>query len=430
MDSKLYRIKALELDAQDRLALYRTHFTQSDTIYLDGNSLGKLPLKSIDLIQELVTHQWGDRLIQSWNENWIELPQRIATKIAKLVGAQPNEIFIGDTTSVNLFKLAFAALYFNTNKTEIITDELNFPTDLYILQGLIENQFPGHKINIIKSKDQVSIDENDVKNAINDHTALICLSHVLFKSAFMYDMKTINEQAHRQNALTLWDLSHATGAVPLKLNEWNTDLAVGCTYKYLNGGPGSPAFLYIRKDLQSSLTNPIWAWFGHRQPFDFDSMYKPSESIQKFATGTPSILSLAPVEIGVDILLQSGIDAIREKSMQQTEFMIQMIQNILMPVGFTIASPLTSRARGSHISIQHDEANRIYKAMIDPIDGSVPIIPDFRPPNNIRLGVAALYNSYLDLWNCVKRLRSIMESGEHKTVEKSSIFTKANPIGL
>jgi len=346
------------------------------------------------------------------------LPQRIATKIAKLTGAQPDEIFIGDTTSVNLFKLAFAALKFNKHKSEIITDELNFPTDQYILQGLVSNQFPDHQINVIKSNDLITMDEIEIQKAITINTALACFSHVQYKSSFMYDMHAINEQAHRHHVLTLWDLSHAIGAVPIKLNEWKADMAVGCTYKYLNGGPGSPAFLYIRKELQSDLINPIWAWFGHQRPFDFDNRYQPSDTIQKFATGTPSILSLAPVEIGADILLEAGMDSIREKSIQQTDFLIKMIHQILLPLGFCIASPLASHRRGSHISIQHPEAYRISKAMIEPANDAIKIIPDFRPPNNIRLGAAALYTSYMDLWTCVQRIKLIVENEEFAQWDK------------
>lgn len=424
MEPEQYKKIAEGFDAGDELSRYGKYFSKSESIYLDGNSLGKLPLKSVDLIHDIVHHQWGDRLILSWNENWMGLPQRIAAKIARLVGAQPDEIFIGDSTSINLFKLACAALYYNKNKTEIITDDLNFPTDLYILQGLVANPFPNHKIKIIKSKDQISINEIEIHNAINTHTALLCLSHVLFKSAFMYNMKAINEKARKHNALTLWDLSHATGAVPIKLNEWGTDLAIGCTYKYLNGGPGSPAFLYVRKALQSRLSNIIWAWFGHQRPFDFDSKYQASDGIQKFATGTPSILSLAPVEVGVDILLEAGIDAIRQKSVNQTNFFIDMIKEVLIPYGFTISSPLNSDQRGSHISIQHHEAHRIYQAMIEPRGISKPIIPDFRPPNNIRLGIAALYTSYMDLWTCVIRMKEIMENKEYESKTNFSNETK------
>lgn len=414
MTLEQYRDKAELGDAQDKLSSFRNRFTQSDDIYLDGNSLGKLPLKSIGLLNELINNQWGNRLIRSWNENWLELPHRIASKIATLVGAHPDEIFIGDTTSVNLFKLAYAALKFNKDKNEIVTDALNFPTDQYVLQGLVSNQFPDHRIKIVQSIDQITIDENEFLKAINSNTALVTLSHVQYKSAFLYDMNAINEHAHRHRALTLWDLSHATGAVPIKLNEWKADLAVGCTYKYLNGGPGSPAYLYIRKELQSDLINPIWAWFGHQRPFDFDSVYRPAGTIQKFATGTPSILSLAPVETGADLLLEAGIDSIREKSIQQTDFLLKMIRDILLPSGFSIASPLASHLRGSHISIQHPEAYRISKAMISPAEDAISIIPDFRPPNNLRLGVAALYTRYMDLWFCVQRMKSIVENEEYQ----------------
>ncbi len=412
---------ALELDKNDELASFRNRFVENEVIYLDGNSLGKLPKKSIELTAQIVREQWGNRMIRSWNEHWIDLSNRIAAKIAQIVGARADEIFVGDTTSINLFKLAFGVLKLQNNKSEILTDSLNFPTDLYVLEGLIQNHFQNHSLKIIESDDGIGYDLNDLVANINQNTALVCLSHVLYKSAFMYDMQQINEVAHQQNALVLWDLSHATGAVPIKLNDWKADLAVGCTYKYLNGGPGSPAFLYVRKDLQEKLTNPIWAWFSHKRPFDFSADYQAADSIQRFATSTPSILSLAPIEVGVDVFLEAGMDKIREKSIHQSSFLIEMIEKYLIPVGFSIASPVNVNHRGSHISIQHPEGYRINKAMINPSDGSIPIIPDFRPPNNIRLGIAPLYNTFHELYQCIERILKIIENKEFEQFDKEII---------
>lgn len=414
MINELYQ-KAFELDKKDELAGFKDAFiSEPDTIYLDGNSLGKLPKKTIEQTTDLVTNQWGKGLIRSWNEHWIDLPQKTAAKIAQIVGAQPDEIFVGDSTSLNLYKLAFAALSLNSSKKKIISDNLNFPTDLYILQGLIEQQFKDHLLNIIESQDGIMVDEKQFEEAIDDNIALIVLSHVVFKSAFMYDMARINVLAHQKGALVIWDLSHSVGSVPINLNESGADMAVGCTYKYLNGGPGAPAFLYVRKDLQKQLQSPIWAWFSHQAPFDFSLDYQPKESIQRFAVGTPSVISLAAIESGLDITLAAGLDRLRAKSQQQSEFLIDLIQRLLVPQGFSIASPLNVNQRGSHISIRHPEGYRISQAMIKPNDDSRIIIPDFRPPDNIRLGIAPLYNTFTELVDCVERIWKIVAEEQYK----------------
>lgn len=418
-----YYQKALEFDKNDSLALFRNQFESHDEIYLDGNSLGKLPKKTIELTTDLIQNQWGKRLIRSWNEHWMELPNKIAGKIAKIVGAREDEIFVGESTSINFYKLAYAALNFDTSRTKIISDSLNFPTDLYVLQGLIEQQFQSHSLKIIESKDDISVTEEQIIAELDQNTAFLTLSHVVFKSAFMYDMKKINDLVHQKNALVIWDLSHAAGAVPIHLNDSNADMAVGCTYKYLNGGPGSPAFLYIRKDLQEKLANPIWAWFSHQKPFDFSLDYEAKNTIQRFSTGTPSVLSLAATEPGLDLLIEAGISNLRQKSTLQSNFLLEMIQNCLVPLGFTIASPLDIHQRGSHISIQHAEGYRINRAMIEPFDGSKPIIPDFRPPNNIRLGIAPLYNTFQELYETVVRIKQIVEEKqyEHFSQEKLKV---------
>jgi kynureninase len=231
----------------------------------------------------------------------------------------------------------------------------------------------------------------------------------------MYDMKRINDAAHKHNSLVIWDLSHAAGAVEINLNDTNADMAIGCTYKYLNGGPGSPAFLYVRRDLQDKLINPIWGWFSHKKPFDFGADFTPNDGIQRFAVGTPSVLSLAATQAGLAITNEAGMPNLRQKSITQSSFLIELIQQYLIPLGFTIASPLEVEKRGSHISIQHPEGYRINRAMIEPKDGSPSIIPDFRPPNNIRLGIAPLYNTFEELYHSVIRIKKIVETEEYKT---------------
>jgi kynureninase len=410
-----YFKEAIELDKKDKLSHFKNHFVNDgQVIYLDGNSLGKLPKKTIEVTTDLVQNQWGNRLIRSWNENWMDLSSKLSKKIAVLVGAQPDEIFIGDSTSLNLYKLVFAALKATKDKFEVVSDNLNFPTDLYVLQGMIENHFNKHTLKLLNTKDGLTIDNDTLQNTISAKTALITLSYVTYKSSFKYNMKEVNELAHKNNSFIIWDLSHATGAVPVKLNESNADMAVGCTYKYLNGGPGSPAFLYVKKELQEQLLNPIWSWFSHEKPFDFDLNYKASNSIQKFGIGTPSILSLAAIEPGLDILLEAGITNVRAKSVQQSTFLLELIENELLPLDFTIASPKEAELRGSHISIQHTEGYRINRAMIAPKDDSKVIIPDFRPPNNIRLGIAPLYNSFTELCETVERIKSIVLTKEYE----------------
>lgn len=408
-----YYSEALDLDRNDILAGFSLSFVNDENlIYLDGNSLGKLPQNTIEQTSKLIEEQWGNRLIRSWNESWMNLPHKIAGKIARIVGAREDEIFVGDSTTINLYKLVFASLQSMPDRKKIVSDSLNFPADLYVIQGLIKQKFQNHSLQLAESKDGISIDEGTLEDVLDKQTALITLSYVAYKSSFMYDMQRVNELAHQNGSLLIWDLSHAAGAVPVSLNDTKADMAVGCTYKYLNGGPGAPAFLYVRKDLQEKLINPIWSWFSHENQFGFDLEYNASESVQKFATGTPSIISLAATEPGLDIILEAGIDNLREKSVRQSRFLLKMIEEQLVPLGFDIASPLDEKIRGSHISIQHSEGYKINRAMIEPEYDAVPIIPDFRPPSNIRIGIAPLYNSYMDLFYTVERIKAIVKEKE------------------
>jgi len=415
--------KALTLDKTDTLKSFKEKFVADPSlIYLDGNSLGKLPIKTIETTANIIEKQWGNRLIRSWNEHWIDLSKNIAAKIAKIVGAQPDEIFVGDTTSLNLYKLLFASLSLQKGKTEIITDDLNFPTDLYIIQGLIKQQFKNHTLKVLESASEIFMDTNTISEAISKKTSVTTLSLVSYKSSFLYDMETINNLAHKNDSLVVWDLSHAAGATTIKLNETNADMAVGCTYKYLNGGPGAPAFLYVRKDIQEKLTNPIWSWFAHEKPFDFNPNFIENSGIQKFAVSTPSILSLGAIAPGLDIILEAGITNIQTKSSKQSIFLINLIKHYLIPLGFKIASPLNDSQRGSHISITHCESYRINRAMIAPKNENTKIvIPDFRPPNLIRIGITPLYTSYLDLYEAIIRISEIVTTKEYEKISNEKL---------
>lgn len=404
---------AREQDRKDPLRSFRSHFQMDDPhiIYLDGNSLGRLPLKTIGHMQEVIEKQWGNRLIRSWNDDWIGLTGRLSRKIASLVGASQDEILVGDSTSVNLYKLVIAALQHQEHRHIVISDNLNFPSDLYVLQGAIHLLGSKHELKLVESEDGIGIDPERIEQLIDKDTALLTLSHAAFKSAYLYDMEKITGMAHKKGALMLWDLSHSVGSVPVDLNRFEVDLAIGCTYKYLNGGPGAPAFLYIRKDLQEKLTSPIWGWFGSERQFDFDLKYQPAAGVQKFAAGTPGILSMAALEPALDIHLQAGMGAIREKSILQTEYVKNLAEVLLTSSGFVLGSPSDPSRRGSHISLKHPEGYRICQALIQDDKNPYQVIPDFRLPDNIRLGIAPLYTTFEELYHTITLLADIVSSG-------------------
>lgn len=403
---------AQQLDAHDGLASFRDRFIIDDPnlIYLDGNSLGRLPKDTIPHVQSLVAQQWGQRLIRGWNEGWFTASQTLGDKIAKIVGARSGEVLVSEATSTNLFKLAVAALRARPGRSKIVTDAFNFPSDLYIFQGIIDMLGGQHQLEIVPSRDGIRIHPDDIASAIDGNTALVSLTHVAFKSAFMYDMQAVTALAHQAGALTLWDLSHSVGAVPLELESWNVDLAVGCTYKYLNGGPGSPAFLYVRHALQEQLMQPIWGWFAAGKPFDFDLDFSPAAGLVRFQVSTPPVLSMLAMEPALDIMLEAGLERLRAKSVQQTEYLLHLARAWLLPLGLRPGSPGDPAERGSHVSLRHPEAYRINRAMIE--HDSLKIIPDFRAPDNIRLGVAPLYNSYKDIYRALVRMREIVKNKE------------------
>jgi len=401
-----------EMDSSDKLKGYRQHFIhpEPDLIYLDGNSLGKITAKARENLQYAIDYQWSERLIRSWNEGWYDLPQKLAAKLAPLIGAKPHEVLIADNTSINLYKLSMAVLQLQAGRKQVISDRLNFPTDLYILQGIIDTLRQGHYLDLMPANDGMTLDATTVKEFVSKDTSLVTLSHVAFKSSFLFQMQQINEIAHDQEALVLWDLSHSVGAVPVSLNESGADMAIGCTYKFLNGGPGAPAFLYVSEKLQSQIKSPIWGWFGDAQPFDFNLQYEAAPGIKNFASGTPPILSLSALEYSLDAINQAGIQNIREKSIQLTELIKELSKNKLLSLGFSFGSPLTADNRGSHFSLKHNEAFRICQALISKEVGEKVIIPDFRAPDNIRLGVNPLYNTFDEVYQTILQIEAIVKN--------------------
>ena len=411
--TKTDRAYALALDAEDALAPFRERFViaDPDLIYLDGNSLGRLPKATAARADRLIHKEWGDRLIRSWNEGWLDAPTRVGAKIAELIGAQPDEVIMADSTSVNLFKLVVAALRQQggrqRGRTRILTDDLNFPSDVYVVQGAVDLLGGEHSLELLPSPDGIHGPVDALKEALDEKTALLTLSHTVFKSGYTYDMADLSAAAREAGAVTLWDLSHSVGAAPVDLNAAGADLAVGCTYKYLNGGPGAPAFLYVRRELQEELANPITGWMGQKGMFDFTLSYEPEGGLRRFLTGTPPVASLTLVEPGVDMLLEAGMDRVRAKSVTQTDYLISLWEALLAPVGFSLRSPRDARYRGSHVSLGHPQGLGIDLAMIRDMN----VVPDFRPPDTIRLGVAPLYTSFGDLHAAVTRMRRVVTEG-------------------
>jgi kynureninase len=407
-----YSKLALDLDSLDELAHFRAEFLvfDDDLIYMDGNSLGRLPKRSAERAVEVVSGEWGKQLIRSWGINWYEAPQRVGAKIARLVGAADDEVVVSDSTTNNLFKVILAALKLQTGRTKIVTDEFNFPSDHYVLQGCAGLLGDQYQIVVIKSEDGITIDGDAVDAVLDEETAILVLSHVAFKSGYMYDAAKVTEMAHRKGVLVVWDLSHSAGSVIVELDQWNADFAVGCTYKYLNGGPGSPAFLYVNKQLQDNAISPIWGWFGDRRPFSFDLNYQPASGINQFLVGTPAVLSLLTMEPGVDLLLEAGMDKLRKKSIEQTSFLIECFDHFLKPLGFKLGTPREESLRGSHVSIRHQDGYRINLSLINDLN----VIPDFREPDNIRMGIAPIYTRYIDIWEAVSRLSRLMQDELYK----------------
>jgi kynureninase len=393
-DDPLYAA-AQRLDRDDVLSGFRDQFLlPPDILYFDGNSLGPSPRITHSKLARLVEDEWGLRLIRSWNENWLDLCERVSSKIATLIGADPDEVVISDSTSVNFYKLAHAAQALQRNREGVISEVMGFPTNNYIL----EKVYSASAFSWVACPDGVSMPEDDVKSLMTHHVGLMSLNHVNYRSGWLHNMGALNRAAHEKGILNLWDLSHSVGAVPIDVHGADTDLAVGCTYKYLNGGPGAPSFLYVRRDLQKQLGNPIQGWFGHAGFFNFSDNYEPAEDVRRFLTGTPPILSISAIESGLDVTLNAGIEKIRAKSVAMGEFFLENWH---------------SKRRGSHVSLGHDQAFAIDTALIKRMG----VIPDFRKPDNIRFGLAPLYNTYAEIYEALERIRLMLTDESYQVFD-------------
>jgi kynureninase len=394
----LTRDEALALDAADPFAPLRDRFVLPDSvIYLDGNSLGALPQAAADRVAGTVAREWGEGLIRSWNAaGWIEAPQRVGAKLAPLIGARAHEVVVADSTSVNLYKLLVAALQAQPDRRVILTEPGNFPTDLYLAQGIAAT-FPGVAVR--------TVERERIVEAIDADTAVVMLTHVHYRTAQRFDMAAVTAAAGAAGALMLWDLSHSAGAVAVDLNGCNADLAVGCGYKYLNGGPGAPAFLFVAERHQAALRSPLTGWMGHAAPFEFDDAYAPGEGIRRFLCGTPPILGMAALEASLDLF--DGIDAaaLFAKGQALCDLFVALVEARCAGLGLSLATPRAAAERGSHVSFAHADAWPVMSALIDR-----GVIGDFRAPDLLRFGFTPLFTRFTDVWDAVDVLRDVLAS--------------------
>lgn len=387
------------LDAADPLSPFRDRFhLPADVIYLDGNSLGALPRDTPARVEAVMREEWGQELIRSWNSaDWIGAPQRVGGKIARLIGAQAHEVVVADSTSVNLHKLIVAALMARPERTVVLSEPGNFPTDLYMVQTAVETLGGGRRL-ALAARDRL-VDQ------ITDETALVLLTHVHYKTADLYDMAAITAAAHARGAFVLWDLSHSVGAVPLALNACGADFAVGCGYKFLNGGPGAPAFLYVAERHHDILHSPLGGWMGHARPFAFVDDYEPAPGIARFLCGTPPILAVAALECGVDLHLEVDMAVVADKSRALATLFMAMVEARCASYGVTLVGPPPGAPRGSHVSFRHQDGYAIMQALI-----ARGVIGDFRAPDIMRFGLTPLYLRFADVARAVEVMEEVLRT--------------------
>ena len=406
-----HRDEALALDRDDPLAHLRDAFALApDTIYLDGNSLGVPPKAAAARAQAVIGGEWGEGLIRSWNTaGWFALPRRLGNKLAPLVGAARDEVVVTDTISINLFKLLSAALRMvherDPKRRVIVSERSNFPTDLYIAQGLIEQLDRGYELRLVD-------DPGELPDAIDGNTALAMITHVNYRTGYMHDMAATTRLIHQAGALALWDLAHSAGAVPVDLNGVGADYAVGCTYKYLNGGPGSPAFIWVPQRHQNAFAQPLSGWWGHRAPFEMSPRYQPDDGIGRFLCGTQPIVSMALVEAGLDVFLQTDMHAIRRKSLALTDLFIELVETRCAGLALKLATPRAHAQRGSHASFEHPHGYEVMQALI-----ARGVTGDYREPHVLRFGFTPLYTRYVDVWDAVETLRDVLATESWRAPE-------------
>jgi kynureninase len=400
------RSAALSLDAADELAGFRDRFVIDDDslIYLDGNSLGRLPTATRSRLLEVLDADWAGGLIRSWDRHWLELPTRIGDLIGReLLGARSGEVVVSDTTTVSLYKTVSAALDARPGRRAVVIERDNFPTDRYIVESLAAQRDLD-----IRWVDEAGVDgvrRADLEAVLDDDVAVTVLSQVDYRSAALVDMRALTEAAHEVGALTVWDLCHSVGAVPIDLHSDAVDLAVGCTYKYLNGGPGAPAFTFVRRDLQPQLRQPIWGWWSRRDMFDMEQGYDAEPGMRGWLSGTPGILSMAAVEPGVAMVAEAGVPALRAKSVALTTFAVRLYDAWLEPLGLGLASPRDAERRGGHLTVTSPRARELTAELI-----ACGVVPDFRRPDGIRLGLAPLTTRFVDVYDAMERLAALVQA--------------------
>jgi kynureninase len=404
LESVLNRAECVELDRRDPLTAVREQFLLPDgVIFMGGNSLGALPAAAHEAVERLVRDEWGNGLLRSWNAaGWIDAPRRVGDKIGQLLGARPGEIVVADSTSVNLFKVLAAALrHQSPERRVILTEDANFPTDLFVAQGVAAMLAPEAELR--------TVPRDGVREHLEGDVAVVMLTHVDYVSAAVLDMTEVTRAVRETGALMLWDLSHSAGAVPVDLNASAVDLAVGCGYKYLNGGPGAPAYLFVAEHLQADLLSPIWGWMGDASPFAFSPTYDPAAGADRFLAGTPAMVSMAALEAAIDVWLLVDQASVWRASRTLSELLIQLIDERCGQYGVTIASPREPRRRGSHVALRHPDAYSLKLAI-----GDRGVIGDFRPPDVIRLAVTPLYLGHADIWDAVDRLVDVLVGRAHE----------------
>jgi kynureninase len=390
----------IALDKVDTLAHKRDEFDlPADTIYLDGNSLGALPKAVKPRVAEVVSQQWGSHLIRSWNDHqWIDLPTQVGEKIAPIIGAAKGQVICCDSISVNLFKLLSSALSLNPERNVVLSTEDNFPTDLYMVQGLSELLGP----DLCQLK---LVAEQDIEQSLNDTVAVLLLTQVNFRTGKLLDMQKITQLAHEKGILVIWDLAHSAGAIPVELDDCNADFAVGCGYKYLNGGPGSPAFLYVAKRHQAAVKHPLSGWMGHAKPFAFDAKYQRANNINQYLCGTPSVIAMSALDAALDVWQDVDISQIREKSIALADVFIKLVKTHSCLSDLRLCSTENSSQRGSQLAFSHTDAFAICQALIEK-----GVIADFRAPNILRFGFTPLYTSFEEIWQAVAILAEVVKT--------------------
>lgn len=400
------RQRALDLDAADELAPFRGRvvITDPDVRYLDGNSLGRLPVATRDRLRTFVDEEWGGDLVEGWSR-WIELPASVGDELgAALLGVGTGQTVVCDSVTVNLHKLALAAVRRDPARTVVVTDDDNFPTDRFVLEEVA--RLAGSEVRVVHTDIDEGVSVDAVRAALGPDVALVSLSHTAYRSGALAPVAEIDRLAHEAGALTLWDLSHSVGSVPVDLS--TADLAVGCTYKYVNGGPGAPAFLWVRPGLAEELRNPVPGWFGSASQFAMDAAYTPAPGVRRFLTGTPPVSGLVAVEEGVRLLADAGLSRLRAKSVALTSYLVELADAWLADHGVRVASPRDPVRRGGHVVLEHPEAWQLAQEL-----RARKVLPDFREPDRIRLGPAPLYTRFVDVHDAMAELRDALVTGSH-----------------